>query len=144
MVENRPAPEVAAILGCAVSAVYNYLDLYGIPIRPRGTDKVKRIVPEGRLTWSPEFAYVAGLLASDGNLQAKTNEVRLASTDRQIVDLYCRCLGLRPDDVVAYDWGDLSATSVHMRVEHRLPYKKNNTTSFSVIMSFESSLKRSA
>jgi len=131
LAENRPAPEVAAILGCAVSAVYNYLDLYGIPIRPRGADKIKRIVPEGRLTWSPEFAYVVGLIASDGNLQAKTNEVRLASTDRQIIDLYCRCLGLRPDDVVAHDWGDPSATSVHMRVEHRPPYKKQYHIIFS-------------
>ena len=129
--ENRPAPEVAANLGCAVSAVYSYLDLYDIPIRPRGADKVKRIVPDDRMMWSPEFAYAVGLVASDGNLQANVNEVRLASTDRQIIDLYCHCLGIRPHDIDASEWGNRSATPVHVRVERRPPYKEQYHIIFS-------------
>ncbi len=129
--EQRPTPEVAAIIGCATSAVYNYLRRYEIPIRPGGWDKVKHIVPVERLEWSPEFAYVVGLIASDGSLQANVNEVRLASTDRELTDSYCRCLGLRPDDVPEDQWPEAGAQSVHVRIEHRPPYKKQYHIIFS-------------
>jgi DNA-binding CsgD family transcriptional regulator len=122
--EGRPAPEIAAMLGCATSAVYRYMNIHGIPVRPNGSDKIKRIVPPDKLVWSPEFAYVVGLIASDGSLQTGVNEVRFASTDRELADHYCRCLGLRPDDVSAEQWPEANAPQVHMRIEDRPPYKK--------------------
>lgn len=131
VVENRPAPEVAQVLGCAVSAVYDYLRRYGIPIRATGQDKLKQIIPEDRRAWSREFAYVVGLIASDGNLQADCNEVRITSTDREVIDLYCRCLGLRPDDIPADQWEISDAPPVHMHVTHRPPYKVQYSIIFS-------------
>ena len=122
--EGRPAPEIAAMLGCATSAVYRYMNIHGIPVRPYGSDKVKRIVPPEKLAWSPEFAYVVGLVASDGSLQSGVNEIRFASTDRELADHYCRCLGLRPHDVPAEQWPEPSVLQVHMRIEDRPPYKK--------------------
>ena len=99
-------------------------NIHGIKLRPNGSDKVKRIVPPEKLAWSPEFAYVVGLVASDGSLQSGVNEVRFASTDRELADHYCRCLGLRPDDVPAEQWFEPNAPQVHVRVEDRPPYKK--------------------
>lgn len=122
--EGRMVSEIATLLGCEASAVYRYLDLHGIKLRPNGSDKVKRIVPPEKLAWSPEFAYVVGLVASDGSLQSGVNEVRFASTDRELADHYCRCLGLRPDDVRAEKWPEPDAPQVHVRAEDRPPYKK--------------------
>ena len=131
VVEGRYAPEIAAILGCAVSAVYNYMERYGIPLRPLGSDKTKRIVPEHKLAWSAEFAYVVGLIASDGNLQTGCNEVRMVSTDRQIVDLYCQCLGLRPNDIAEGDWPDQKAVPIPLLQSQRPPYKRQYSVIFS-------------
>lgn len=121
--ENRTTPEIAEIYGCATSVIYRRMQEHGISVRPGGWDKVKRIVPDERLQWSPEFAYVVGLIASDGNLDKNSNEVKLASTDREITDLYCRCLGLRPHDTSAEIWNDYASTEVYVRLEQRLQYK---------------------
>ena len=121
--ENRTAPEIAELYGCATSVVYRRMQEHGIAVRPGGWDKVKRIVPDERLQWSPEFAYIVGLIASDGNLDKNSNEVKLASTDREITDLYCRCLGLRPHDTSAETWNDYTATEVYVRLEQRAHYK---------------------
>lgn len=123
IIENRTAPEIAKIYGCAASLIYNRLKEHGIPIKQGGWDKVKQIIPSERLVWSPIFAYIVGLIASDGNLQSNNNEVRLTSTDREIVEYYCQGLGLRPHDVSTIAWGDPNAVEVHMRVENRPPYK---------------------
>ena len=104
---------------------------HGISVRPGGWDKVKRIVPDERLQWSPEFAYVVGLIASDGNLQSKTNEVRITSTDRQITDFYCAALGLRPHDIPVTDWSNPNAVEVYLRIERRPPYKEQYHVVFS-------------
>ena len=129
--ENRAAPEIAELYGCATSVVYRRMQEHGITVRPGGWDKVKRIVPDERLQWSPEFAYIVGLLASDGNLDKDSNEVKLASTDREITDLYCRCLGLRPHDISSTIWNDLVATEVYVRIEQRLHYKVQYHIAFS-------------
>lgn len=123
IIENRTAPEIAQIYGCASSVIYNRLKEHGILIKPGGWDKVKQIVPDERLAWSPAFAYIVGLIASDGNLQSNSNEVRMTSTDREIVEYYCRGLGLRPHDVSAITWNEPNAIEVHMRLENRPPYK---------------------
>src|SRR5690242_4617359 len=58
IIENRTVPEIAKIYGYAASLIYNRLKEQGIPIKPGGWDKVKRIVPDERLVWSPAFAYI--------------------------------------------------------------------------------------
>ena len=123
IVENRTTPEIAKIYGCATSLIYNRLKEHGIPIKPGGWDKVKQIVPTARLEWSPAFAYIVGLIASDGNLQSSTNEVRLTSTDREIVEYYCRGLGLRPHDTPANSWNDPNGVEVHIRTDQKAHYK---------------------
>lgn len=129
--ENRTAPEIAELYGCATSVVYRRMQEHGVPVRPNGWDKVKRIVPDERLQWSPEFAYVVGLIASDGNLQSDTNEVRIVSTDREIANLYCAALGLRPHDVDPVHWNTPNAVEVHLRIERRPPYKEQYHVMFS-------------
>lgn len=129
--ENRTAPEIAVLYGCATSVVYRRLQEHGIPIKPGGWDKVKRIVADERLQWSPEFAYIVGLIASDGNLQLDSNEVRITSTDREIADLYCAALGLRPHDILPVNWGNPNAVEVYLRIERRPPYKEQYHIIFS-------------
>jgi len=129
--ENRTAPEIAERYGCATSVVYHRMKEHGIAVRPGGWDKLKRIVPAERLQWSPQFAYVVGLIASDGNLQTNSNEVRIASTDREIADMYCAALGLRPHDISAMNWGNPNAVEVHLRIERRPPYKEQYHILFS-------------
>lgn len=107
------------------------MEFHGIPLRPYGSDKLKTIVPEHRLVWSSEFAYVVGLIASDGNLQAGCNEIRMVSTDRQLVNLYCQCLGLRPSDVSEEGWPDQEAASIPLLQSHRPPYKRQYAVIFS-------------
>ena len=141
--ERRPAPEVAGIMGCECSSIYVYLRLHGIPIRPGGWDKVKHIVPVERLEWSSAFAYVVGLIASDGNLQTSVNEVRLASTDRELTDHYCRCLGLRPDDVPEDQWPEV-APSQCMCGSSITHLTRSNSTSFSAILLIGNVWRRSA
>lgn len=129
--ENRTAPEIAELYGCATSVVYDRMKEHGIAVRPGGWDKVKRIVPAERLQWSPQFAYVVGLIASDGNLQTNSNEVRIASTDREIADMYCAALGLRPHDIPTTAWPDPNAVEVYMRIERKPPYKEQYHVIFS-------------
>lgn len=129
--ENRAAPEIAVLYGCATSVIYDRMKEHGIAVKSGGWDKVKRIVPPERLQWSPKFAYIVGLIASDGNLQLDSNEVRIASTDREIADMYCSALGLRPHDISATAWPDPNAIEVYMRIERRPPYKEQYHVIFS-------------
>lgn len=105
---------IAEIYGCAVSSVYKRLAEHGIELRPLGSDKLKRIVPDERLEWSPDFAYVIGLVATDGNLRRDANEVKFYSTDHELTENYCRALGLRPDDISPDDWDNPDAVQVHV------------------------------
>ena len=69
---------------------------------------------------------------SDGNLQASSNEVRLVSTDRQIVDL-SHCRGRAFARTTSRRRGGLTpgATPVHLRVERQPPYKEQYHIIFS-------------
>nr|MBA3532667.1 hypothetical protein [Ardenticatenales bacterium] len=119
------APAIAEIYGCAASVVYRRMQEHGIEVRPNGWDKVKQIIPSKQLEWSPEFAYVIGLLASDGNLRRDANEVKFYSTDRELADSYCRLLGLRPDDISPDEWGVPDAVQVHVYHDTRLEQYKH-------------------
>ncbi len=114
--EQWTAPAIAEKYGCATSQVYLRLRECGITIRAGGWDKIKVQVHPERLDWSPEFAYIVGLITSDGNLRSGGNEVKFTSTDRELIDIYCSLLGLRPDYVPADQWTDPDAPEVHVLV----------------------------
>lgn len=47
------------------------------------------------LTWSPAFAYAIGLIASDGNLSSDGRHIAFTSKDRDLVQVFINCLGLK-------------------------------------------------
>lgn len=112
--EGLDGPTIAARYGCSSSLIYARLKECGIRVRPLGSDKRKTTVAPERLDWSPGFAYLVGLIASDGSLKRDGSEVKFTSTDRELCDSYCRLLGLRPDDVPPEAWPDPRAEAVHL------------------------------
>jgi len=87
--------EMANRFNCSVAAIQNCLARHGIPTRPPGWNSVRRYVPDDVLArWSPQLAYVIGLIASDGYLDKDYNCVGLKSTDLELIKLYCQCLHL--------------------------------------------------
>ena len=85
--------EVASQFGCSVATVQKYLKRYGIVTRPPGWNSIRCYVPDNILArWSPELAYVVGLIAADGYLDRDYNCVGVKSTDLELIQLYCRCL----------------------------------------------------
>lgn len=53
--------------------------------------------PKGKVSteWSEDLAYVVGLIASDGHLSKDGRHIDLTSKDREQVDAFKSCLGLR-------------------------------------------------
>lgn len=47
-----------------------------------------------RISWSPEFAYIIGLLATDGNLSPDRRHINFTSKDYELVQLVANSLGL--------------------------------------------------
>ncbi len=54
--------------------------------------KPKRIVSE---EWTPELAYAIGLIATDGNLGRSFYYINLTSKDKEQVENFSRCLGVK-------------------------------------------------
>lgn len=48
-----------------------------------------------KIEWSAEFAYVIGLIATDGNLAKDQRHMNLTSKDKQLADLFMKCLGIK-------------------------------------------------
>lgn len=93
--EKLSLEKIASRFGCSVAAIQNALARYQIPTRLPGWNSIKRYVPDAVLAhWSPELAYVVGLVASDGYLDKDYNCVGFTSTDLELVRLYCQCLRL--------------------------------------------------
>jgi hypothetical protein len=85
--ENLSSEEIAGRFDCDGLTIINRLRENGIPLKPRGWQRLVRHVPDDILeTWpTPELAYVVGLIASDGSLQRRNNCVILTSTAEQII-----------------------------------------------------------
>jgi hypothetical protein len=81
----------AAILGCSPTTVRRRLKDWGF--RPRSRGRQPRL--ESTVSWTPELAYVVGLIATDGNLSRDGRHLTLASSDRELLDTAKRCLNLR-------------------------------------------------
>jgi hypothetical protein len=48
-----------------------------------------------KIAWSPDFAYAVGLLATDGSLSIDGRHLNLTSKDRELIDTFKECLGLK-------------------------------------------------
>jgi hypothetical protein len=55
------------------------------------------IYPIGKvkIEWTPKFAYAVGLLATDGNLSKDGRHMNMTSKDKEQVELFKECLGLK-------------------------------------------------
>ena len=55
-------------------------------MKPRRKKKIK---------WSPNFAYVVGLIATDGNLSIDGRHIEFTSKDNQLIRTFKKCLNLK-------------------------------------------------
>lgn len=47
-----------------------------------------------KIEWSANFAYIIGLLTTDGNLSPDGRHINFTSKDKELVQLFCKCLKL--------------------------------------------------
>ena len=87
------AEEVARRLGCSATTVFRRLRRFGIPVRSVGPSAIARWPSTGPL-WSPQLAYVVGLIATDGNLSRDGRHLSICSIDLDVLETARRCLGL--------------------------------------------------
>jgi hypothetical protein len=98
--EKLTTSKVAARLGCAATTVVRRLRQFEIPARPRGpiagyAFERQTAAPYRRTQWSPETAYVIGLIATDGNLSVNGRCVSITSKDLDLLETVQACLDLR-------------------------------------------------
>ena len=55
----------------------------------------KAKLPFKEFSWTPELAYAIGLIATDGNLSGDGRHITMRSTDHQLLETFCQCLGLQ-------------------------------------------------
>jgi biotin operon repressor len=80
--------QIAEQLGCSQTVILRRLQAYGVDRRPRGGTPQYTVPKEVLSTWSPDLAYVVGLVTTDGNLKSDRPDVSFASTDIEIVEAY--------------------------------------------------------
>ena len=51
-------------------------------------------LPDKDFKWTPELAYVIGLLTTDGNLSKNGRNITMRSSDTQLLKTFKKCLGL--------------------------------------------------
>ena len=100
--EGLPSTVIAQRLGCHPLTVRARLKDYGISLRPRGSHRLRRHVPDSLLSaWpTPRLAYAVGLLASDGNLPKRNNCAVLTTTDAELAQLFRTALELPTAHIV--------------------------------------------
>ncbi|MFH1780809.1 MAG: LAGLIDADG family homing endonuclease [Candidatus Nealsonbacteria bacterium] len=54
----------------------------------------KKKLPDKNFRWTPNLAYIVGLLATDGNLSKDGRHIDFTSKDKNLVELLRRCLSL--------------------------------------------------
>lgn len=55
----------------------------------------KAKLPFKEFTWTPELAYIVGLLATDGNLSSDGRHIIMRSSDYDLIETFKRCLDLK-------------------------------------------------
>src|SRR5262245_61206570 len=89
--EGLTADAIAVRFQCRAITIRRRLRGLGIALRPRGP---RPRGPRSPLVWSPDMAYVVGLMATDGNLARSRWGLSLASNDKDLLETVRRCLGL--------------------------------------------------
>lgn len=92
--DRLTAEEIAGRLGCAPNTVLRRLRQFGIPARQRGPQPSNPDALSSPHVWSPEMAYVVGLIATDGNLSRQHWGLSLASNDTALLETVRQCLHL--------------------------------------------------
>jgi hypothetical protein len=54
----------------------------------------KAKLPDKDFEWTPDLAYVIGLLATDGNLSKEGRHITMRSSDIQLLKTFRGCLGI--------------------------------------------------
>lgn len=111
--ERYTTEAIARRLATSSGTILRRLVASGIPRRRRGPATRRGPAPT---SWSPEVAYVVGLIVTDGNLSGDGRHLTVTSTDTELLDSVRRCLGLtaaiRPCTVggrcYRVQWGDRS------------------------------------
>jgi hypothetical protein len=93
--------QIAEQLGCSQTVILRRLQAYGIDRRPRGGTAQYTVPKDVLSAWSPELAYIVGLVTTDGNLSSSRPDVSFASTDVKIVETYRRVLKVNAPIYVA-------------------------------------------
>jgi hypothetical protein len=115
---GRTLEQVADHFSMAPITVRRRLRDLGIPARPRGP-RCDDVPGRCGAAWSPDVAYVVGLIATDGNLSRDGRHLAVSSKDVDLLQTVRRCLRLRASitpcsgsrcyhiqwsDRVFYDW----------------------------------------
>jgi LAGLIDADG-like domain len=103
--ERLSTTEIARRLGCGTSTVTRRLHSLGVPRRRRGPAP-QSSRPSASLEWSPEMAWVVGLIATDGHLVAERRRIAITSKNLDLLQSVRRCLALSNRFVrVESPWG---------------------------------------
>jgi len=98
--EGLTEDAIGRLFACNGRTIGRRLEEFGISRRPIGS-RPKYIVPPEVLTvWSADLAYAVGLLTADGNLNKGRTRVEFISTDKELIDLFCKALRLQDVHVV--------------------------------------------
>jgi transposase len=90
--EGLSQKEIAKRIGCSRRTISDKMAKYGIKTRPCSVSTC--LVPKQVFQrWSPELAYVVGLIAADGCLSTRNpNLVSFTSKDTELIQTYQYCL----------------------------------------------------
>ena len=52
-------------------------------------------VSDKEFQWTPKLAYAVGLLVTDGNLSGDGRHINMRSSDKELLETFCKCLNLK-------------------------------------------------
>jgi hypothetical protein len=93
--EGWSMARLAAHFGVAQSTVKRRLAELGVAARRRGPVPKRGVAAPGTgLAWSPQLAYVIGIIATDGNLSSDGRHLAITSKDPSLLTTVRQCLRL--------------------------------------------------
>jgi len=92
--EASTLEEIGKQFHCSGKTIARRLQEFSIPIRPVGPVSAHIVPSDVLAAWSPDLAYATGLLAADGTLDNDRVRVEFISTDKDLIEAYCRALCL--------------------------------------------------
>lgn len=115
--EGWTTAQLAAHFHCAATTIIRRLDDLGIARRSRG----RHVTRNQDFSWSPELAYVVGLIATDGNLSKDSRHIMLVSKDIDLLETVRACLRLK--NIIAIHHGSWGTAAYHLQWGNRSFYK---------------------